>query len=145
LNLEGTVPRQILGELQHAIMTVLWSRGEATTAEVCEALRDERGLALTTIATMLRKMEEKGVVVHRSEGRQFVYRPSVSEDQVRRSMVGELVSRLFAGDPKALVAHLVSENEIDVAELEQLRRRVGSPDDSPRQADTRRAPKRDRR
>jgi BlaI family penicillinase repressor len=120
------VARQILGELQHAIMAVLWGRAgaEATTADVHEALREERGLALTTIATMLRKMEQKGLVVHRVEGRQFVYRPAVSEDQVRRSMVGELVGRLFGGDPKALVAHLVSENEIDPSELETLRRRV---------------------
>ncbi len=116
--------RQILGELQHAIMAVLWSRGEATTAEVHEALRDARGLAFTTIATMLRKMEEKGVVAHRAFGRQFVYRPTVSEDQVRRSMVGELVERLFAGDPKALVAHLVSEHEIEPEELRALRRRL---------------------
>jgi predicted transcriptional regulator len=118
--------RQILGELQHAIMAVLWARpgAEATTADVHEALRRERGLALTTIATMLRKMEQKGLVVHRADGRQFVYRPSVSEDQVRRSMVGELVGRLFGGDPKALVAHLVSENEIDADELDELRRRL---------------------
>jgi predicted transcriptional regulator len=118
--------RQILGDLQHAIMAVLWARGEATTADVHEALREDRGLALTTIATMLRKMEEKGVVAHRVEGRQFVYQPKVSEDQVRRSMVGELVGRLFGGDPKALVAHLVSENEIEPEELEELRRRLDS-------------------
>ena len=118
------MPRQSLGDLQHAIMAVLWQRGEATTAEVHEALRDARGLAFTTIATMLRKMEEKGVVAHRANGRQFVYRPTVSEDQVRRSMVGELVGRLFGGDPKALVAHLVSENEIDASELDELRRRL---------------------
>lgn len=118
--------RQILGELQHAIMAVLWASAgaEATTADVHEALRGERRLALTTIATMMRKMEQKGLVVHRVDGRQFVYRPTVSEDQVRRSMVGELVGRLFGGDPKALVAHLVSENEIDPRELEALRRRV---------------------
>ncbi len=73
---------------------------------------------------MLRKMEEKGVVAHRVDGRQFVYRPKVSEDQVRRSMVGELVGRLFGGDPKALVAHLVSENEIEPEELDELRRRL---------------------
>ena len=121
------MPRQILGELQHAIMAVLWDRGEATTADVHEALRDDRGLAPTTIATMLRKMEDKGVVLHRVDGRQFVYRAAVSEDQVRRSMVGELVGRLFGGDPKALVAHLVSENEIDPAELDELRRRLGTP------------------
>jgi BlaI family penicillinase repressor len=119
------MPRHTLGDLQHAIMTVLWERGEATAAEVHEALREERGLAPTTIATMLRKMEDKGVVAHRAEGRQFVYRPTVSEDLVRRSMVGELVERLFGGDPKALVAHLVSEHEIAPDELADLRRRVG--------------------
>jgi BlaI family penicillinase repressor len=119
------MPRQILGDLQHAIMAVLWRRGEATTADVYEALRDERGLAFTTIATMLRKMEDKGVVAHRAAGRQFVYSPTVTEDQVRRSMVGELVERLFGGDPKALVAHLVSENEIEPDELSTLRRRLG--------------------
>jgi len=118
--------RPILGDLQHAIMAVLWSRGEATTADVHEALREPRGLALTTIATMLRKMEEKGIVAHRADGRQFVYRATVSEDQVRRSMVGELVGRLFGGDPKALVAHLVSENEIDPADLPELRRRLST-------------------
>jgi len=119
------VPRPTLGDLQHAIMAVLWKRGEATVAEVHEALRKERGLAPTTIATMLRKMEDKGVVAHRAEGRQFVYRPTVSEDLVRRSMVGELVERLFGGDAKALVVHLVSEHEIEPGELAELRRRVG--------------------
>ena len=118
--------RQSLGDLQHAIMTVLWGRGEATTAEVHAALLAERGLALTTIATMLRKMEDKGVVRHRTEGRQFVYRPAVTEDEVRESMVGELVERLFGGDAKALVAHLVSEHEIDATELAKLRRRVAA-------------------
>ena len=119
------MPRHTLGDLQHAIMGVLWERGEATTAEVHEALREARGLAPTTIATMLRKMEDKGVVAHRAFGRQFVYRPTVTEDLVRRSMVGELVERLFGGDPKALVAHLVSEHEIAPGELGELRRRVG--------------------
>jgi BlaI family penicillinase repressor len=113
-----------LGDLQHAIMAVLWARGEATTSEVHAALQG-RGLALTTISTMLRKMEEKGVVLHRTEGRQFVYRPTVSEAEVRTSMVGDLVQRLFGGDPRALVAHLVSAHEIDRHELDELRRRLG--------------------
>ena len=120
------MPRQTLGDLQHAIMAVLWGRGEASVAEVHEALREARGLAPTTIATMLRKMEDKGVVAHSTSGRQFLYRPTVSEDQVRRSMVGELVERLFGGDPNALVAHLVSEHEIEAGELPALRRRVGA-------------------
>ena len=113
--------KHTLGDLQHAIMRVLWARSEATVAEVHEALLDERGLAPTTIATMLRKMEDKGVVAHRVEDRHFVYRPAVSEDEVRSSMVGELLDRLFAGDPAALVSHLVADHDIDEAEVERLR------------------------
>ncbi len=113
--------KHTLGELQHAIMRVLWARDEATVAKVHEALFDERGLAPTTIATMLRKMEDKGVVDHRVEDRHFVYRATVSEDAVRSTMVGELLDRLFAGDPAALVSHLVADHDIDEAEVERLR------------------------
>lgn len=111
-----------LGDLQLAIMRVLWRHGEAAVAEVHEALLAERGLAPTTIATMLKKMEDKGVVAHRAEGRRYLYRPTVSEPQVRRSMVGELTERLFLGDTAALVSHLLAEHEIDPDELAELRR-----------------------
>jgi len=113
--------KHTLGELQHAIMQVLWTRDEATVAEVHEALFDERGLAPTTIATMLRKMEDKGVVAHRVEDRHFVYQATVSEDAVRSTMVSELLDRLFEGDPAALVSHLVADHDIDEAEVERLR------------------------
>ena len=110
-----------LGDLQLAIMRTLWGGGEASVADVHEALEPERGLALTTIATMLAKMEKKGVVEHRAEGRRFIYRPTVSEGQVRRSMVADLTSQLFRGDVFALVNHLLSEHEIDSQELDRLR------------------------
>jgi BlaI family transcriptional regulator, penicillinase repressor len=113
--------KHTLGDLQHAIMKVLWQRSEATVAEVHHALYDDRSLAPTTIATMLRKMEDKGVVAHRVDGRQFVYRPTVSEPEVRTSMVSELIDRLFSGDAAALVSHLVADRAIDGDELERLR------------------------
>ena len=115
-----------LGDLQLAIMRVLWNHGQATVAEVHEALEPERGLALTTIATMLTKMEKKGVVDHHAEGRRFIYRPLVSESQVRRSMVADLTSQLFRGDVTALVNHLLSEHEIEDRELTQLRELIAA-------------------
>lgn len=115
-----------LGDLQLAIMRILWNRSEATVAEVHETIEPERGLALTTIATMLTKMEKKGVVDHRAEGRRFIYRPLVSEDQVRRSMVTDLTSQLFRGDVTALVNHLISEHDIDAEELAQLRELISA-------------------
>lgn len=112
-----------LGDLQLAIMKVLWNRKEASAAQVHQALFEERGLAPTTIATMLRKMEDKGVVSHRLEGRKFIYRPEISEAAVRRSMVEQLSQRLFRGDVAAFASYLISEGTIDsdeLAELEEL-------------------------
>ncbi len=116
----------IVGELQLAILRVLWERGEATVADVHAALLDARGLAPTTVATMLTKMERKGVVTHRTDRRRFIYRAVVAEDAVHRSMVRELVDRAFDGDPAALVHHLVREGEIDARELDSLRALVRS-------------------
>jgi predicted transcriptional regulator len=113
-----------LGDLQLAIMRVLWTRGEATVAQVHQDLEPERGLALTTIATMLSKMEKKGVVNHRSEGRVFVYLPTVSEETVNRSMVADLTEPLFEGSTAMLVNHLLTQQEIDPRELKEIRRLI---------------------
>lgn len=112
---------QSLTELQLDILAVLWERGEATTADVCEALTPSRGLALSTIATLLSRLERKGVVAHRREGRQHVFRAQVSRGEVRRSMVRDLTRTLFGGDPAALVQHLVAAHEVDPEALERIR------------------------
>ncbi|MCH9688505.1 MAG: BlaI/MecI/CopY family transcriptional regulator [Deltaproteobacteria bacterium] len=121
-----------LGKLQLAIMRVLWTDGEATVAEVHRSLEPSHGLAPTTIATMLKKMEAKGVVVHRSEGRRFIYRATISEDVVMRSMVADLKERLFGGSAAALVSHLLQAHEVDEDELAALRSQIeqvqGEPD-----------------
>lgn len=112
-----------LGDLQLAILRTLWDLGEAPVSAVHEALAD-RQLALTTIATMLRKMEEKGLVAHTELGRQFVYRAKVAPEQVQKNLVGDLVTKLFDGDPLALVNHLLRAGEIELGELDDLRRQV---------------------
>lgn len=113
-----------LGKLQLAIMRVLWLEGESTVSEVHRALEPSHGLAPTTIATMLKKMEAKGVVAHRTEGRRFVYRPAISEDAVTRTMVSDLKERLFGGSAVALVSHLLQSHEVDDDELAELREQI---------------------
>jgi predicted transcriptional regulator len=113
-----------LGKLQLAIMRVLWAQGEGTVTDVQRALEPTHGLALTTIATMLKKMEAKGVVEHRTDGRRFVYRPLVDERRVTRQMVAELADRLFDGSAAALVSHLLDAHDVDPQELAELRRRI---------------------
>lgn len=110
-----------LGALQLAILRVLWDRGEASVAEVHQALHREHRLALTTIATMLKKMEAKDLVDHRVDGRIFIYRATHDRAAVERSMVAEFVGRAFLGDPLALVNHLIAEGELDPSEIRKFK------------------------
>lgn len=122
------VPGDIaLSELQIAVMRVLWLRGEASVAGIADVLAAERGLKYTTVATLLTRLEKRGVVEQRREGRQLIYRALTSEPQVRRSMVADLIGSLFGGDARALVAHLVSESEIAPRDLERVRERLAKP------------------
>ena len=111
-----------LASLQLAIMHALWERGTATVAEVREALAaGGRELAYTTVATMLIKMERKGHVTHKTEGRVHVYRPKLAQEQVSRSMVADLAERLFGGDVTLMVSHLLDGCEVTQDELNRLK------------------------
>lgn len=118
----------VLSDLQLDLMRVLWRSGELSVAEVTEALAD-RDLAHTTVATLLTRLEKRGVVESRRDGRVLAYRASVSEAQVRRNMVSSLIAQVFRGDPRALLAHLVSEREVAPGDLEQVRALLKRDDD----------------
>ena len=111
-----------LGDLQLQIMKVLWNGAPATVAEVQRKLPG-KPLAYTTVATMLRKMEERRLVAHLPEGRRFVYKPLVRAEEVTTSMAGDLVDRLFAGSLADAVSHLLETRDVsrrDLVRLEEL-------------------------
>ena len=113
--------RHQLTELQLAILRVIWDRGEATVQDIWEALHTERGLAQTTVATMLSRLERRGVVTRRAQSRQYHYRAAVTEREVQHSMVGELTERLFDGDVTALVQHLLSGADVSPGDIAKIR------------------------
>ena len=118
--------RHELTELQLAILRLLWDRGEATVAEIWEALYDERGLAQTTIATLVTRLQRRGVVARRTRDRQYVYRATITEADVQHSMVSELTERLFDGDPAALVSHLISAADMSPGDLARVKQMIES-------------------
>lgn len=116
-----------LTELQADILKVLWARGETTVVDVHDALRAGRRVAQSTVATLLSRMEKKGLVAHRVDGRQYVYRALVDEGQVRRSVVAEfteLAGRLFEGDVATMVSHLLTAQEVEGRDLARIREMV---------------------
>ena len=113
-----------LGDLQLRILKALWERREATVADVLQAIRDHGELAYTTVATMLRKMEARGLVSHRTEGRTFIYRAAVAAEDVSRGMADHLVDRVFEGSLLEVVNHLLTTREVSRAELNQLEKLI---------------------
>jgi len=112
---------QTLTELQLVILQVLWDREEATTQDIHAELHVDRGLALTTVATLLSRLEKRGILKHRKDGRQYVYRALVTRPEVRRSKIRELTETLFEGDAAALISHLVRSEETDPGDLERIK------------------------
>ena len=112
-----------LGDLQLRIMKILWESGPASVAEVKSRLGGSR-LAYTTVATMLRKMEGRGLLRHRQKGRRFIYEPAVTAEEVTRSMAHDLVERLFQGNLADTVAHLLETREVSRRELVKLERLI---------------------
>ena len=112
-----------LGDLQLKIMKVLWKAGPASVAGVRRQLRGER-LAYTTVATMLRKMEDRGLVGHRAEGRKFIYEAAVAAEEISRSASADLVDRLFEGSLADTVSHLLQTREVSPQELVRLERLI---------------------
>jgi len=109
-----------LGDLQLKIMKVLWQRGECMVSDVFADISKERDLAYTTIATMLRKMEARGLISHRADGRTFIYRAAIDEHAVTSNMSDHLIDRLFEGSLTDLVCHLLETREVSRDELAKI-------------------------
>ncbi len=120
--LPGLHNMERLGDLQLRILRVLWQHGECTVAQVQQYLAQEQSrlLAYTTVATMLRKMEARGLVRHRSQGRRFLYQAAVSDEQVSQRLAGYLLDRLFEGSLAQMVNHLLEHRQVDPQELDRL-------------------------
>lgn len=109
-----------LSDLQLMLMKVLWREGRLSAAEVHKLVSQEKELAPTTVSTMLKRMEDKQWLGYEKQGRQFLYYPLISEDDVKTSMLSSLLANLFDGRPEQLVHHLVDSEEVKPSDLEKI-------------------------
>jgi predicted transcriptional regulator len=106
---------------QLALLRVLWERSEATVNEIQRALADERPLAATTIATLLSRLEKRGIVAYRIEGRQYIYRALLNERDARQHALVEVKQHLFEGDVATMVSQLLSSHELRPGDLAKVK------------------------
>lgn len=118
-----------LGRIELEIMHVVWDKGRATVQEVKDALSVTHPAAYSTFLTMMRTLEQKGILKHdmHEDGRTYVYRPLVSREEVSTSMFQDIYYRVFRGSPERLLdaaKTLFRTEEITPEEVQRLRRLI---------------------
>jgi len=115
-----------LTEAELRLMKILWRRGESAVSDLVAALPEDEPLAYNSVLTTIRILEQKGYVEHRQEGRAFVYRPCVAEDEASRSEVRNVLGRFFGNSREQLVLSLLGDDEIEPEELQRLKDAIRS-------------------
>jgi BlaI family penicillinase repressor len=103
---ESASRREIPPPLELECLKALWALGEGTVRDVREVLVGQRNLAYTTVMTVLDRLEKRGGVSRRKDGRSFVYQPRATQEALRKYAVKELVDTLFGGSEDALREYL---------------------------------------
>jgi predicted transcriptional regulator len=115
-----------LTEAELRLMKILWQRGESAVNDLVAAMPDGETLAYNSVLTTVRILEQKGYVEHRQEGRAFVYRPCVAENEASRSEVRHVLSRFFGNSRERLLLSLLGDEEISPEELLRLKEAINN-------------------
>jgi BlaI family transcriptional regulator, penicillinase repressor len=116
-----------LSKSEMEVARVIWELGDASLGEIFAAFSRKHDSDYSTVQTYVRRLEAKGYVSSRREGRGKRYRPKVARSRVIRQTLADLTNRLFGGEAMPLVRHLIEERGIsrqDIAELRNLLNRL---------------------
>ena len=111
----------LLTEVELEFMNELWALGEGTVRDVLQRLPEDRNLAYTSGATILRILEQKEFVTSRKQGKSHIYTPALAKDAYQIRSLKDLSMKLFDDAPASLVARLVDDNALTEEALGQIR------------------------
>ncbi len=112
------------GELQRAVIEVVWELGEASVRQVWKRLCRKKELAYTTILTSMQRLERAGWLKHRVEGKKNVYLPTRTRAQAGAKSVRKFVQGMFNGNALLLFRQLVEQGELSDEELQELQQLI---------------------
>jgi predicted transcriptional regulator len=115
-----------LTALQQAILDVLWAQGPATADAVRQALRPAHPLKDSSVRTLLRRLEARGLVDHVVDGKVFVYRAKVRAHRLAARTVRHIIDRFCSGSVEQFLVGMVDEKVLPAAEIERLARKIRS-------------------
>ena len=107
-------------------MRILWRRGESAVNDLVSAMPDGEPLAYNSVLTTIRILEQKGYVEHRQEGRAFIYRPLIAENEASRTEIRHVLTRFFGNSREQLLLSLLGDRDISRDELDRLKAAIDS-------------------
>jgi len=113
--------KSLLTEVELEFMNVVWETGGGTVRDILAELNKLQERAYTSVATVLKIMEQKGFLSSERQDRSLIYRPTVPKADYQKTTLKNLSSKLFNGTPAALVARLVDDEEVTDDMLEEMR------------------------
>ena len=119
-----TIRNRHLTELQQAIVEFVYSARAATAEQVREALAPAHRLKDSTVRTLLRRLEERGFLTHRVEGKVFVYETAIPPRSLAARTVRQIIERFWAGSPEQFLAGMVDEKVLTPAQIRRLADKV---------------------
>jgi BlaI family penicillinase repressor len=117
-------PRKPLSELEHLVMEVVWRLGSATAEAVRLALAEQHPMKESTVRTMLSRLEDKGYVGHKVEGRTNIYSGLDAPANVAAKAVRQIIQRFCGGSVEQLLVGMVNNDVVDEKELQRLAHRI---------------------
>jgi predicted transcriptional regulator len=123
---ERNITRAPLTDLQQAILDAVWSMGAATSEDLRAALHPRHRLKDSTIRTLLRRLESRGYITHKREGKVFVYRAAIAQRSIAARAVQAIIDRFCAGSAEQFLAGMVDERVLSADEIQKLARRIRS-------------------
>jgi predicted transcriptional regulator len=113
--------RPAVAKSELEVAQIVWQLGEASVRQVLDALPADRDLDFKTVQTYLRRLESKGYLRTRREGRAKIYVPRVRQQQVVREVIEDVLHRLFGGESLPLFQHMVHDRGLTAREISELR------------------------
>jgi predicted transcriptional regulator len=113
--------KTLLTEVELEFMNVVWETGGGTVRDILAQLNKVQERAYTSVATVLKIMEQKGFLTSERAERALVYRPAIPKADYQKTTLKNLSSKLFNDTPAALVARLVDDEDVTNEMLEEMR------------------------
>jgi len=117
-------PRKPLSELEHLVMSVVWTRPSVTAEDVRLSLADRHPMKESTVRTVLTRLEEKGYLKHEVAGRTNVYTGVEAPQNVAAKAVRQIIERFCGGSVEQLLVGMVNNDVVDEQELQRLAQRI---------------------